>query len=109
MSSAVRPNRSRYHWLRIPLLGAARISQATAPRNGGVTNDAVTRARTTRRAGMSVRATSQPIGAATTQQITPTALEMIRVTVSGSIRSGSVNRVTKLARVGAPLASENAN
>src|ERR1022692_3188950 len=52
-----------------PLLGAASSSQAMAPRNGGVTNDAVTRMRTVRRSGMSVRATSQPIGAATTQQI----------------------------------------
>ena len=40
-----------------------------APRNGGVTNDAVTSRRTVRRSGMSVRATSQPIGAATAQQI----------------------------------------
>ena len=40
-----------------------------APRNGGVTNEAVTSARTVRRSGMSVRATSQPIGAATAQQI----------------------------------------
>ena len=40
-----------------------------APRNGGVTNEAVTRIRTVRRSGMSVRATSQPIGAATAQQI----------------------------------------
>src|SRR5579885_3843139 len=93
----------------MPLLGAARISQATAPRNGGVTNDAVTSARTARRAGMSVRATSQPIGAATRQQIAPTALEMISVTVSGSISSGSLTRVAKEASVGAPLASENAN
>ncbi len=43
-------------------MGAASSSQAMAPRNGGVTNDAVTRARTVRRSGMSVRATSQPIG-----------------------------------------------
>ena len=40
-----------------------------APRNGGVTKEAVTSARTVRRSGMSVRATSQPIGAATRQQI----------------------------------------
>src|SRR5271154_2917540 len=108
MSSGVRSNRSRYHWFRIQLFGAARISHAIAPRNGGVTNDAVTRARTIRRAGMSVRATSQPIGAATRQQITPTALDSVTVTVRGSIRSGSVNKVTKLAKVGEPLASDSA-
>ena len=50
-------------------MGAASSSQAMAPRNGGVTNEAVTSARTVRRSGMSVRATSQPIGAATAQQI----------------------------------------
>ena len=50
-------------------MGAAKSSQAMAPRNGGVTNDAVTRMRTVRRSGMSVRATSQPMGAATAQQI----------------------------------------
>ena len=40
-----------------------------APRNGGVTKEAVTSARMVCRSGMSVRDTSQPIGAATTQQI----------------------------------------
>ena len=44
-----------------PLFGAASNSQAMAPRNGGVTNDAVTISRTVRRNGMSVRATSQPL------------------------------------------------
>src|SRR5258708_28184388 len=93
----------------MPLFGAARISQATAPRNGGVTNDAVTSARTTRRAFMSVRATIQPIGAATRQQITATLLAMIMVTIRGSTRSGSVIMVAKLARVGAPASVVNAN
>ena len=50
-------------------MGAASSSQAMAPRNGGVTNEAITSMRTARRSGMSVRATIQPIGAATTQQI----------------------------------------
>jgi len=36
---------------------------------GGVTKDAVTSARHVRRSGMSVRATSHPMGAATAQQI----------------------------------------
>ena len=43
-----------------PLLGAARISHATAPRNGGVTNEAVTSARIACFIGRSVRATSSP-------------------------------------------------
>ena len=53
---------SRANRLRMPLFGAARISQAIAPRKGGVTNEAVTRARMSRRSGRSVRATSQASG-----------------------------------------------
>ena len=68
-SSGAAPVSARQSWLSSPLLGAASSSQAMAPRNGGVTNEAVTSARTVRRSGMSVRATSQPIGAATAQQI----------------------------------------
>ena len=56
------PNSARAMRLRMPLFGAARISQAIAPRKGGVTNDAVTRARISRRSGRSVRATSQASG-----------------------------------------------
>ena len=65
-------------------MGAASSSQAMAPRNGGVTNDAVTRMRTVRRSGMSVRATSQPIGAATTQQISADKVASAKVVSSGS-------------------------
>ncbi len=54
-----------------------------APRNGGVTNEAVTSARTVRRSGMSVRATSQPIGAATTQQMTADEVARMTVVISG--------------------------
>ena len=46
---------------------------------------------------MSVRATSQLIGAATTQQITADVVAMIAVVSSGSRKSGSVNSVTKFA------------
>ena len=74
-----------------PLFGAASSSQAIAPRNGGVTNDAVTSARTVRRSGMSVRATSQPIGAATAQQITPTLVARIE---GGDERIEEVGSVT---------------
>ena len=80
-------------------MGAASSSQATAPRNGGVTNEAVTRARMNCRPGMSVRDTSQLIGAATTQQITAELTAMIAVVSSGSRKSGSVNSVTKFCSV----------
>src|SRR5712675_2333276 len=69
-SSGSAPVKARKSLLRSPLFGAASNSQATAPRKGGVTKDAVTSARTVRRSGMSVRATSHPMGAATAQQIT---------------------------------------
>src|SRR5947209_7631719 len=89
----------RYSWLSNPLLGAASNSQATAPRNGGVTNDAVTSARMNCRPGMSVRDTSHPIGAATTQQIAADVVAMMAVVSSGSRKSGSVNSVTKFCSV----------
>jgi len=60
-------------------LGAASNSQATAPRNGGVTKEAVTSARMVCRPGMSVRDTSQLMGAATTQQIAAEENAMIAV------------------------------
>ena len=87
-------------------MGAASISQATAPTNGGVTSEAITRVRTVRRSGMSVRATSQPSGAATMQQIALTETTMISVVISGSTKLGSVNRVTKLPSVGWPSLCE---
>src|SRR5664279_6312153 len=74
-----------------PLLGAASSSQAMAPRNGGVTNDAVTSARITPENGRSVRATSQPIGAATAQQITADEVAMMKVVISGSKNDDSLN------------------
>jgi hypothetical protein len=88
--SSSAPVTARKALLRRPLLGAANSSQATAPRNGGVTNEAVTSALTVRRSGMSVRATSQPIGAATRQQIAAELTAMIRVVSSGSRKVGSV-------------------
>jgi len=86
-------------------LGAASSSQAMAPRKGGVTNEAVTSARTVRRSGMSVRATSQPMGAAKAQQITLELVARITVVISGSTNTGSVTRVLKLSSVKAPLRS----
>src|ERR1700691_3021839 len=96
-SSGSAPVTARNILLRRPLFGAASISHATAPRNGGVTNDAVTSARTVRRSGMSVRATSHPMGAATTQQITAELVARMTVVISGSRKGGSVTSWAKLA------------
>src|ERR1041384_3783488 len=95
-SSAGAPVTTRHSWFSRPEFGAASISHATAPTNGGVTSEAITRVRTARDSGMSVRATSQPIGAATAQQITLTEIAMVSVVTSGSKKLGSVNSVTKL-------------
>src|SRR5215469_4081876 len=94
--------------LRSPLFGAARSSQAIAPRNGGVTNEAITNARTVRRSGMSVRATSQPIGAAARQQNKEDDVAMMTVVISGSVKTELVNNSTKLLSVNAPLRSTKA-
>src|ERR1700741_1547376 len=99
-SSDSAPVTNRNNWLSNPLLGAASNSQAMAPRNGGVTNEAVTSARMNCRPGMSVRDTSHPIGAATMQQIAADVVAMIAVVSSGSRKSGSVNSVTKFCSVG---------
>jgi hypothetical protein len=61
------------------------------------------------RPGMSVRDTSQPIGAATTQQIAAEVVAMIAVVNSGSRKSGLVNRVTKFCSVGCRALSVKAN
>src|SRR6202035_5848105 len=89
-SSGGAPLIARQALLSKPLLGAASSSQAIAPRNGGVTNDAVTSIRTVRRNGMSVRATSQPIGAATQQQTMLEEVAMMSVVTSGSRKIGLV-------------------
>src|SRR4051794_34050201 len=99
----------RYSWLSNPLFGAASSSQATAPRNGGVTNEAVTSARMVCRPGMSVRDTSQPIGAATMQQISADEVAMTAVVSNGSRKSGSVNSVRKFCSVGWRALSVKAN
>src|SRR5215212_11202999 len=85
-----------------PEFGAASSSHAIAPRNGGVTNDAVTSARIVRRSGMSVRATSHPIGAATTQQMIADDVARMTVVISGWTNVGSVTRRRKLSNVSAP-------
>ena len=74
-----------------------------APRNGGVTKEAVTSARTVRRSGMSVRATSQPIGEATAQQMIADDVARMTVVTSGSTNVGSVTSLTKFASVSVPL------
>src|ERR1700688_223387 len=95
-SSGGAPVAARKALLMSPLLGAARSSQAIAPRKGGVTKDAVTSMRTVRRNGMSVRATSQPMGAATRQQITLEEVAMMSVVISGSRKIGLVTSSVKL-------------
>src|SRR4051812_36741418 len=102
-TSCSAPVKTRKNLLSSPLLGAARISQAMAPRNGGVTNDAVTSARMTRENGRSVRATSQPIGAATAQQIAADDVAMMKVEINGSRKAVSENSRAKLASVSAPF------
>src|SRR6202163_333201 len=104
-SSCGAPVTARKILLRSPLLGAASSSQAIAPRNGGVTNEAVTSARTVRRSGMSVRDTSQPIGAATAQQMTAELVATMTVVISGSTKVGLVMSSRKLASVKAPSLS----
>src|ERR1700744_1682046 len=108
-SSESAPVTRRNNWLSRPLLGAASNSHATAPRNGGVTNDAVTSARIVCRPGMSVRDTSQLIGAATTQQIAADENAMIAVVSKGSRKSGSENSVTKFCKVGCRALSVKLN
>src|SRR5436853_7808261 len=95
----------RYSWLSSPELGVASSSQAIAPRNGGVTNEAVTSARIVRRSGMSVRATSHPIGAATAQQMIADEVARMTVVTSGFRNVGSVTRRRKLSNVSAPVLS----
>src|SRR5215468_12266187 len=99
-SSGSAPVKVRKSLLRSPLFGAASNSQATAPRNGGVTKDAVTSARMICRPGISVRDTSQLMGAATTQQIAAEVVAMIAVVSNGSRKSGSLNSVMKFCSVG---------
>ncbi len=73
-----------------------------------MTKEAVTSARIVCRPGMSVRDTSQPIGAATRQQTTAEVVAMIAVVSSGSRNAGSVNSVTKFCSVGCRALSVNA-
>src|SRR5215468_10043025 len=108
-SSDSAPVTARKILLRRPLFGAASSSHATAPRNGGVTNDAVTSARMVCRPGMSVRDTSQLMGAATMQQIAADVVAMIAVVSSGSRKSGSLNSVMKFCSVGLRVLVVKAN
>jgi hypothetical protein len=62
-----------------------------------------------RRSGMSVRATSHPIGAATTQQITLAETERTSVVKSGWMNAWSVNSRRKFASVNLPDRSEKPN
>src|SRR5262245_3331510 len=66
------PVTSRQSTLSSPALGPASITQANAPRNGGVTKEASTRLRMSPLAGTSVRAVSHASGAPTAIDATPT-------------------------------------
>src|SRR6266852_6586140 len=104
-SSGSRSNSARYHWLSMPLFGAASISQAIAPRNGGVTKDAVTKARIMARSGMLVRDTSQASGVATAQEATATLSAMASAVRNGETKLGSRTSLMKFAGVSAPASS----
>src|SRR6185369_2161237 len=73
-----------------------------APKNGGVTNEAVTSARIVRPSGTSVRATSQPIGAAMAQHSADDDTAMMSVVTMGSRKLGSVAKRRKFSNVKAP-------
>jgi hypothetical protein len=60
-------------------LGPASSVQAKAPKNGGVTKEAITSARIGFFRGRSVRVTSQASNAPTTTEITPTQNEITTV------------------------------
>src|SRR5215471_7370470 len=66
----------RYNLFRVPALGPANNVQANAPKNGGVTKEAITSARIGFFQGRSVRVTSQASSAPMTTEITPTQKEM---------------------------------
>jgi hypothetical protein len=76
-----------------------------APRKGGVTKEAVTRARTTPRPGRSERATSQARGVAIRQDRSPTPSAIPIAMRKGRRSVGSVRSAAKLARVNRPVPS----
>ena len=70
-------------------MGPPRSTHAKAPRKGGVTKEARISMRKTRLNGSSVRATSQPMGAAATTQRKPTAADVHSVVTSGFTKLAS--------------------
>src|SRR5262245_15167451 len=78
-SASSEPVTARYSLLSAPALGPASSVQANAPKNGGVTNEAITRARIDFLNGKSVRVTNQASRAPMTTAIAPTQEEMINV------------------------------
>jgi hypothetical protein len=71
-SASSAPVSPRHRRLSSPAFGPASITQAKAPRNGGVTKEASTSERTTPRPGTSVRAVSQASGAPMAIERSPT-------------------------------------
>ena len=76
-----------------------------APRNGGVTNDAVTSARTTRRPGRSVRDTSHASGVAMAHERAPTPSAIPIASTNGRRKVASFTSAAKFASVNAPSLS----
>src|SRR5580704_3420783 len=79
-----------HHLFSQPLVGAARNIQASAPRNSGVTKAATMSARTSPRAGKSVRDTSQANGVPTAVAITATLVATTNEFAIGRRNSGFV-------------------
>src|SRR4029453_2228450 len=84
------PVHERQSVLSRPAFGPASITQANAPRNGGVTNEAMTTARTAPLAGRSVRAVSQASGAPTAIEASPTQNASTIVFHSALLSAGSL-------------------
>jgi hypothetical protein len=85
------PVRFRYTLLRRPAFGPASMTQANAPRKGGVTNEAMMRPRMSRFPGRSVRAESQAMGTPMASEASPTQNARITVFHSAFWKCESVN------------------
>src|SRR5215813_10048797 len=78
-SASSEPVKKRKSLFSAPALGPASKVQAKAPKNGGVTNEAITSARIGFFQARSVRVTSQASSAPITTEITPTQNEITTV------------------------------
>ena len=90
-SGSSAPVTERHSVLRMPAFGPASMTQAKAPRNGGVTNDASTSPRMRPRAGTSVRAVSHASGAPMATETSPVQNASTTVFQSAFCSAGSAN------------------